>query len=378
MKFFSFTLLLTLLGVSLTGCRNDADLELSPNAIDDNISGMIYEFHNRIHPGSSVRSNKPSFRITGISTETFQISDSVKTRSSLQSESYDIHTVSLDFEGTPGYAVLSDTPGINKIFYYTEEGCIGDTAVIEPLKDMIECFPKMAEDIISGKIADTRADLNNYPDIQPLVPFHWHQLKPFNNYSAYCSCSECSLEGNHRPIGCVPLALGQTLATIKKFTGTFYGNRDIDFDNLPRYGTGGTGAQYLQVAHFLQEIALNCQVKFNCDKSVTTLEAARNYLKDLGFNPTLNYGGLLELKYLDNLTRGIPVIAGGSNGSAGHAWILDGYTNNISGRHYHINWGWGYERSDGWALGIYFGYHSNDEGEEWVEYGKKLKQLYLE
>ena len=164
----------------------------------------------------------------------------------------------------------------------------------------------------------------------------------------------------------------------KKFTGSFYGNRDIDFDNLPRYDTGGTGAQYLQIAHFLQEIALNCQVKFNCDKSVTTLEAARNYLKDLGFNPTLNYVVLLELKYLDNLTKGIPVIAGGSNSSAGHAWILDGYTNNASGRHYHINWGWGPERSDGWSLGIYFGYHSNNEGEVWKEYGKNLKQLYLE
>ena len=48
MKLYSFTLLLTLLGVSLTGCRDDADLELSPNAIDDNISGMIYEFHNKL------------------------------------------------------------------------------------------------------------------------------------------------------------------------------------------------------------------------------------------------------------------------------------------------------------------------------------------
>ncbi|MDE6511667.1 MAG: C10 family peptidase, partial [Muribaculaceae bacterium] len=58
-------------------------------------------------------------------------------------------------------------------------------------------------------------------------------------------------------------------------------------------------------------------------------------------NSTTNYGSLLELRYLDNLTKGIPVIARGEDGSGGHEWILDGYTNNISGRHYHINWGWG-------------------------------------
>ena len=285
MKLLSSTFLLLLLCFSFTGCRDEENVEMHLDSSKDKICEMIQEFHHQLHPES--RSDKLSFRINGISTDTYLISEENKTRTTNHTESFDIHTVTIDFEGIPGYAILSDTPGIEKIFYYTEEGCIGDTATIAPLKEMIESFPLIAEDIITGKIVETRADFPNYPNIDPIVRFHWHQLKPFNNYSAYCACSICSdyRWGNHRPLGCITIAMGQAIATVKKFTGTFYGNRDINFDNLPVNDYSGNNPQYLQLAHFLQEIALNCQTQFGCNKSGSRLEAAFNYLVDLGYSP---------------------------------------------------------------------------------------------
>lgn len=377
MKISSLIIILSLLSTLLTGCHEEVQLETSLDTSQDKIGEMIHTFHQQIHPNS--RSNISCFRIQDISTETYKLSDNIKTRNSTQSESYDIHTVSIDFDGTPGYAILSDTPGIEKIFYYTEEGCIGDTARNFILKDMIETYPKIAEDIISGNILDTRSDIQNYPNIQPLVRFHWLQGKPFNSYSTYCECSQCSQDyfGNHRPIGCVAIALGQAIATVEKFTGTFYGNRDIDFKNFPIRSV--TSDQYLPIAHFLQEIALNCQTKFGCGKSTTNLEAAYNYLKDLGYNPLLSSGGLIELKFIDNLIKGFPHIISGKNGEKGHAWILDGYTNNTYGKLYHINWGQGELSSDGWSIGYYFGSLPNTEngGTVDLEYKSNFKQLYL-
>lgn len=91
-------------------------------------------------------------------------------------------------------------------------------------------------------------------------------------------------------------------------------------------------------------------------------------------------GALNEYKFIENLTKGFPHIARGRDDSDGHAWILDGYTNNAYGRHYHINWGYGEESSDGWSIGTFFGDIPFDGSgkKEHIEYREKLQQLYLE
>ena len=140
-----------------------------------------------------------------------------------------------------------------------------------------------------------------------------------------------------------------------------------------------TSDQYLPIAHFLQEIALNCQTQFGCEGSGSRIEAGYNYLKDLGYNPLLSSGGLIELKFIDNLTKGFPHIIRGTKEKKGHEWILDGYTNNAYGKQYHINWGFGESRSDGWSIGYYFGYLPNGNGgTDYIEYKSNLKQLYLQ
>ncbi len=352
---FHFAASLAILGAALlTGaCSQESVPQPAAATPRDPIADLVREFHDNVHDGT--RPTSAGVRITGITTRTYHIPDSLlsATRADAIPDTYDIHTVSLDFGDTDGFAILSDTPGIDQVFYYTESGSIADTAYITPLKYFVEATPQIAANLlVNGRPQDTAATRANVT-VKPLVRFEWGQYSPFNDYGLYCTCSKCSERGNHAPIGCVTVAVGQVIATHKKFTGTFYGTRDIDFDKLPNTANEFTSAQRLAIGHFMQEIALNCQVKFGCDGSGTSVAAAVNYLRDLGYKVDQREEALDKNRCLSCLQEGLPLLIAGNNGDVGHMWILDGvkYINNSFS--YHMNWGWGRD-SNGWATEYYY------------------------
>lgn len=383
MKIRLFSKVLSIIStVLLISCSKEfQDIE-PPTPPNSKINDIITEFYQKVHPGS--RSDSRLLKITNIDTQHFIFNDSNITRTENDSIelSYDIHTVSIDFGNSTGYAILSDTPGIDRLFYYTEEGCIGDTATITPLKDMILNIPATAEAILSDKnkdkdqnISKTRGDIN----IQPLVKFYWHQEFPFNYYATYCTCEKCRERGNHMLAGCVPVALAQTIATVKLFKGTFYGNRNIDFDSLPL-----TGDRYMSVnkvlalAHFFQEISLNCQVKYGCDGTQSDLFAATNYMRDLGYLVDLVEGGLDKERYIKYLQCGMPhIMRGLDRKEGGHAWILDGAIETSNSCLYHINWGYGEYRSNGWSTDCFYGDLWTPTGNEHLEFPEKTWHMYI-
>lgn len=355
------------------GCSSSSEDEPVSNNQHNRIHELISEFYNTIHP--ETKAETVNFSITDLSTATYHISLPATRTGITEIESeYDIHTVNLDFGESSGYAVVSDTPGLDRIFYYTESGAIQDTIDIVPLRKLIQSIPIIAERILENATDDseisTRAgDIT----IQSIVPYQWGQRYPFNKYATYCTCSRCSKNGNHMPIGCVTIALGQTIATVGKFTGTFYGTRDINFSSFPEFGTLFTPTQALTVAHFLQEIALNCQMKFGCDASGTSVEAAVNYLKDLKYTPEHVKGGIDTDRFIRNLQKGYPHLIAGSNSKTGHMWVLDGYSRSNNKSQYHINWGWGPGWSNGWSDGCCY----CDDKAPYPSYSSNLHQIYL-
>ncbi|MDE5662806.1 MAG: C10 family peptidase [Muribaculaceae bacterium] len=371
----SFPLIITTLTVIIScfGCSSTPEDEPTSGIQHSRIHELISDFYNTIHP--ETKAGATNFSITDISTTTYNISHPTTRTDTSETESqYDIHTVSLDFGESSGYAVVSDTPGLDRIFYYTESGAMQDTIEIVPLRELIQSIPMVAERILDNTIYDsslsTRAgDIT----IQPIVPYQWGQRQPFNNYATYCTCAICSKYGNHMPIGCVTIALGQTIATVGKFTGTFYGTRDINFSLLPEKGSLFTPTQALTVAHFLQEIALNCQIKFGCGGSGTSVEAAVNYLKDLKYTPEYVKGGINDDRFIRNLQKGYPHLIAGRSSSEGHMWLLDGYIRHNNKSQYHINWGWGPYQSNGWSDGCCY----CDYKEPYPSYSSDLRQIYL-
>ena len=357
-------------GILLASCSQELIPDYEETNQPDRISELIGNFYQKVH--NDTRTNGSGFTITDISTKTYSLPDSVKsaTRSEGIPENYDIQTVTVNFGETTGYVILSDTPELDQIFYYTEAGCINDTTEITPLKDLVENIPNIATSIL---IDNTTSEYTRGTEIniQPLVRFEWDQRPPFNNYAAYCTCEKCSLYGNHMPIGCVTIAVGQTIATLKKFNGTFYGNRDIDFDTFPNRGSQFTPSQSMGVAHFLQEIALTCQIKFGCDGSGTTLLAAARCLLDHGYKCDVIKGDLDKNRYIMNLQEGLPHLMRGASNDGGHMWILDGLVETDNNCMFHINWGWGYSKSSGWASDKYYVTNSGSS------FGKNMQHLYL-
>lgn len=181
--------------------------------------------------------------------------------------------------------------------------------------------------------------------------------------------------GNHKPIGCVNIALGQAIATMGKFRGTFYGNKSIDFNALPEeLDLSSNPGDILQINHFLQEIALNCQTKFRCDGGYTAITAAVNYLRDIGYKVDQIDGGLDKTRFISYLQQGHPHISSGYNDKGkGHAWILDGIVEHNGMCNFHINWGNGGNASNGWSSEYYFTVNAIDTN----NYYKDRVQIYI-
>lgn len=240
----------------------------------------------------------------------------------------------------------------------------------------------MADLILNRRIPSLiNIGIEGFP-VHHLVRFEWAQGWPYNYYAKYCNCKDCSQWDmkNHMPAGCVPIAMAQVIATMELFKGTFYGNRDIDFRAFPTYvhplDKLGSDME-LSIAHFLQEIALNCQVKYTCTGTYTDLYAATNYLRDLGYLADIIEGPLDVNRFLGYLKRGFPHIMGGRNKSAGHAWILDGALVSLQGLLYHINWGQGHLSSNGWSNACYYGDTSTQYGPDFTNYHKDHQHVYI-
>lgn len=161
--------------------------------------------------------------------------------------------------------------------------------------------------------------------------------------------------------------------------GTFYGNRSIEFRKFPYTADSPVDANTeLTLGHFLQEIALNCQVKYGCDQTVTTLYPAAYYLRDIGYSTDIIKGGIDRARFIRYLQAGWPHIMSGDNSNGVcHAWILDGAIEADRLILYHINWGYGTNHSNGWSTECYYGEIQNSTGTYEVNFYKSHCHLYL-
>lgn len=225
---------------------------------------------------------------------------------------------------------------------------VGDECASEVLP--VKACIKVAEKAVHGDIGIKQLAGNL---IDPLVYLVEVGMIPGLEFghgegNALITCNECAQRGNHRLAGCVTVATAQAIATMGKFNGTFYGNRDIDFTQLPAYGFFMNDAQAQTVAQFFHEVAICCQAEFGCNGSGSTIKAAYQYLKDLGYNCTYEEKEINVAKLKDELSKGIPHLIAGRSFEAGHMWIVDGLKITGGKTYFNCNWGWG-GASDGWA-----------------------------
>ncbi len=369
----SKSFLAVLLLLVFASCSREVDSN-DNNTPQTNVERLIGEFYKSVTPMSKGETAEPE--IKSVSRQTFQIIDgkpieALGRAATDDSNTFDMETVEFALNGKMGYAVLSDDPRIDRVFYFTENGSIQDTAYIEPLKELIDTIPYIA----AQGIIDPESIIVSKPNkiFGPVVKTQWGQGYPYNMYATACDCSGCSsgYYRDHNPVGCVTTATAQVMAKLHKFPHTFYGTKMLDFKNLPQ-NLLMTNEQAQAIGHFFHEIALCCQIKFNCGGSSGTVKAVYQYLKDIGYKCEYVEDGVDLGKLESEIINGCPHLIGGHSSKGGHMWIIDG-VRIIDGVYgYHCNWGWD-GQSDGWTDGNPYTPKGATEG-----YTKKICNIYID
>lgn len=345
-----------LLTLGLSSCQDTADQPEAVSAAEQSLRNKLQHYYANLpgqsRSGSSISIKETEQRHYVIVEDT--VIESPQTRA-FDPNSFDITRVSFDIEGKEGFAIISEDERLDHVYYFTDNGCISDTAQIGGLKWLIGEIPNFAaaELVSDDNETVTRATLHDI-NIAPIVRFEWGQGYPFNILTPYCKCSSCSDEvlKNHNPIGCTTVALAQTIATIGKFNGTYFGSRNINFSTLPSKGEDFSSMLGQEIAHFFHEIAINCQTKFSCSGGTSSLKYAYNYLQDLKYDCVYATGDIIVENLISSLMKGFPHIMGGNNTltGAGHVWIIDGIK--VKNGKYEFSCKWGkHGKCDGWSYG---------------------------
>lgn len=390
MKQILFILALILTGV--TACdKQDYDVDdirSHEDYAEGTVERAVIDFHRSVHRNS--RSNDEEPVIEGTTYRHYTVvgdtvmevfPDEEATRST--SPDFSVSTTTFTVNGHKGYSIVGTTSTMKRVFFYTEKGLVSDTAYIEPLKEYVTTIPTQIRITISPNdwgLSNLQAcDGISYPGGGPITSYYidniletnWSQRNPYNQYAPFCTCSRCAARGNHKLMGCVTIAIAQTIAKYGKFTGTYYGNRNIQFDQLRSgYATNE------QIASFCHEVALGCQVKFGCKSSSSLLKSGYQYLKDLGYNVShVNGKEISMLKLALELNANFPHPVAGKESllEGGHAWLITGIKYENGTVHYYCNWGWG-GTSNGWVHGNYWTVPDDDEHRK---FKCNLRHIYL-
>lgn len=415
---------ITALGILSTGCVADLEPKTEPSvpAEDERLVSMVTDFYKSVNENNNSRTESleklvvesVSRKYYTVSADTIAVPVENVTRVSNSDKIFDISTVNFHIGEKQGYAVLSEAESVNTIFFFTENGLLGDTAFIAPLKTIIDSAPNVAAvmsmnpgegdkgpsntEIIKpvdpddgGGGGGTSGGGNPY-QYGPLLKTEWDQeSEPYNSLFPYCECSNCR-GVKHMSTGCVAMAVAQTLAYLAAeydmFNGVFYktglslGNK-INYLGLISNSSPNNEKQSSLASQLLLEVAIGCQTKFSHSSS-SNLQAAYHYLNDIKDNikEEIRFNVYLERKksldsrrFQKDLSKGFPHIMSGNDNndkSIGHAWVVDGFKTDGRKTQHHVNWGLG--SSNGWATDFYI-YKTN--GVVINTYGSYQNHIYF-
>lgn len=217
--------------------------------------------------------------------------------------------------------------------------------------------------------SDLSALYPTWTPVEPLVETAWNQGAPYNN--------DCPMIDDYSTLtGCVATAMAQILYYHKwtdchgqnSYSYFLYSAKynfeghTFDWDNMtPTYGSESTDAQKAAVADLMYACGVAVNMNYGIGGSAAG-NPSQGFITYFGYDPTTKLydrGDYLAAEWetliYNYLSQNGPVYYSGRY-SGGHAFILDGYSEN---GFFHFNWGWG---------GGYNGYFAlsalNPEGED--------------
>lgn len=266
---------------------------------------------------------------------------------------------------TGGYIVVSGDDEACPLLADVSDGVFSTDSVAPAAQSMLNHYDSQIQ--MLSQTNDRMPGLMDYysewEDIPALMTTKWNQNNPYN---IYCPI----IEGRTAYTGCVATAMAQVIRHIGYYNGNGYrsqngvnykgeaiefdfGANTFDFDAMYDTGVNTTAEEIDQVGRLMLACGLSVGMGYGISGSAASSLSVPNALID-HFGYDSNHTRLYdhenysqaewEKMIYDELRLNRPIYYSGSNGSMGHAYVVDGYK---TAGLYHINWGWG-GMSDGY------------------------------
>lgn len=264
-----------------------------------------------------------------------------------------------------GFIILAAESKVTPLLAYSTTGSFRDNGLPANLRWYLGEYSRniadirqhdeYPEDAAWEQIA--RGDFSNYPltrNVNPLCSTSWDQDWPYNSMCP----SDGGGPGGRVYAGCVAVSMAQIMKKWNAPTQGMgshsyacpgYGNLAANFGittynwwNMPNSIFTTNSA----IATLIYHCGVAVETQYGEDASGALSEDVRDamvnkfryasnavYRTAASFSAT-NWASMLRA----DLDLGRPVYYSGSNGAAGHSWVLDGYSGT---NYFHMNWGWG-------------------------------------
>ena len=290
-----------------------------------------------------------------------------------------------------GYVVVSADDNAREILGYSETGSFNEADMPENMRVWFQHYAEeiaWAAQLPTAKRSNSKAvkHLTAKRSISPVSPLlgniKWNQDSPYNDL-----CPIDQTDNTRTYTGCVATAAAQIMRfwkhpvtgngehtnnwdnsgyysnNIGKGKGSEYANfgaTTYDWDNmLEKYTKSATQAQKTAVATLMYHVGISCDMTYGGDKvggsGATTGNMAYALYTYFKYDKSLQYiimdvigYNKFEELFLKELAAGRPILMGGATkNNEGHEFVCDGVS---SDGLFHINWGWGGQSDDYFAL----------------------------
>ena len=276
------------------------------------------------------------------------------------------------FNTPDGFVIVAADDGMEPIIAYSHEGPFDPNQVPLPMEDYLQEYASRMQYAITHPIQDSGCQSNDA--MPPLLTDRWHQGCLYNSL-----CPAGPGPCGHAEVGCVAVAMGQIMhywgypATgwgTHHYTNegavlsADFGNTAYDWDHMPDSLTGQSSqAEVEAVATLLYHCGVAVDMKYGASGSTAHSEELTDalvryfdYARQLHKEKRSDYSDEEWTSLLKGcLAQRRPILYSGF-GSAGHAFVCDGYDENNL---FHFNWGWGGNANGYFSLG-----HLNPNGHD--------------
>jgi len=193
--------------------------------------------------------------------------------------------------------------------------------------------------------------------VDPFIPVNWNQSSGWNRF---CPEDEEG-PGGHVYVGCVAVSMAQAMSVykypvrpegVKSYVHPDYGSIGVNYDLADPYEWDQMSASSSDDfnAILLYHCAVSVEMDFGADGSgawvkrsaLPAMKEYFNYSQSMVFEERYTDTEEWEAALAAELEAGRPIIYRGNpaDGSAGHAWNVDGYYGSNSVDYFHMNFGW--------------------------------------